>query len=155
MKKKNLLFVIFFLLVGASSMFAQQNKAVANLELGNYANDWAIYESMEFVDILYRYSDCSDPANGFYPEFILFKVVNKTKNDVYVYWEYEAEYGNVESKASPNENLVQVKLKSLESIEGNCDNFYKTKLGIFVRLKNHGDAISDFKFTELKEYKLN
>ena len=155
MKKKNLLFVVFFFLVGASSLFAQQNKAVTNLELGDYANEWAIYESMEFVDILYRYSDCSDPANGFYPEYILFKIVNKTKNDVYVYWEYETEYNGVKSKAIPNENLVQVKLEPLQEIEGDCESLHETKLGIFVRLKNYDKSISDFKFIELKEYKLN
>jgi len=155
MKKKSLLFVILFVLVGISSIFAQQNKAIANMELGSYANDWKMYETMKFVDIFYRYSDCSDPVNGFYPEYILFKVVNKTKKDIYVYWEYEAEYNGEESKAIPNENLVQVQLQPLQTLEGNCKSINKTKLGIYVRMKNYDKVISDFKFIELKEFKLN
>ena len=101
------------------------------------------------------YVDCSDPANGVYPERILFKVENKTNNKIYVYWDYVLEYNNKPTNSSPDENLVQVTLEANQSIEGNCSNLHKTKLGIFYRYIEGEDVLTDFQFKNLSEHKLN
>jgi len=154
---KRLFFLFSFFLVLGGSIQAQKNEVLSNMELGNYPTEWKLYKSVQFIDIYYKYSDCSDPSNGFYPEYILFKVKNKTDKKIYTYWEYTANYDDKPSMASPDENLVQVKLQPNEVIEGTCANYHKTRLGIFVRLKNRQNLglLTNFDLNEIKEFKLN
>jgi hypothetical protein len=154
---KNLTMVLFLIaFLSVNNLFAQTNKVISMMEPGRYQKDWQLYSSHEFASIFYKYSDCSDPANGFYPEYILFKVQNKTTSKIYLHWEFASEYDGVQGKSAPDENLVQVQLEANQSLEGDCRNLAKTKLGLFVRLKDHGQKmITDFKLIDLKETKLN
>jgi hypothetical protein len=138
-----------------NNLFAQTNEVIAKLVPGQYDSEWQLYRSYQLTDIFYKYSDCSNPANGFYPEYILFKVQNKTANKIYLYWEFTSEYDGIPGKPGSNENLVQVQLEANQSLEGNCGNLHDTKLGLFVRLKNQNQIITDFKLAGLKEYKLD
>jgi len=158
MRKKNLQkwfllsIVSLAFMLFASDAEAQEHNVLSEIELGNYMQEWKMLKTMELADIFYKYSDCSDPSNGVYPERILFKVVNKTDNKVYVYWEYLLEYDNQPANASPNENLVQVHLEPNQSLEGNCDNLHQTKLGIFFRYKDQQTILTDFQLDDLNEY---
>ena len=152
--RKNTLLFFFFLLFTAA-LQAQSNQVIANISPGEYSNNWELFKSTELVNIYYMYVDCSDPANGVYPEQILFKVENKTNSKIYVYWDYALEYNNKPTNSSPDENLVQVTLEANQSTEGSCDNLYKTKLGIFFRDKEHEHILTDFQFKNLSEYKLD
>ena len=102
-----------------------------------------------------RYSDCSDPSNGFYPEYMLFKVENKTDKKVYVYWEYTRSYDGKEERAGIDENLVQVFLDPGATAEGSCSDVFKTKLGILVRNKVHKSVLTEFDLNIINEYKLD
>jgi len=159
MRKENLLkrmpLLIVFLIFFITQAEAQENEVISNLEYENYSQNWEIYESFELVDIFYRYSDCSDPVNGVYPEHLLFKVVNKTNKKIYVYWEFVLFYNNQPEQPAPDENLVQVHLGPNERLEGTCDNLHQTKLGVFFRYKEKETLLTDFQFNELNEFKLN
>lgn len=108
---------------------------MASINIGSYSIDWQIYESLDYVDVYYRYSDCSDPANGFYPEYILFKVVNKTDKKVYVYWDYTAQYDGNQDRVGDNENLVQIFLDPNQSIKGSAQMFLKTNWEYWLEIK--------------------
>ena len=153
MKRKSFLLIMLMLFFG-SAIFAQTNKVLSELELGSYSHEWQMYESLEMVDIYYKYSDCSDAANDFYPEFILFRVVNKTKNEVYVYWNYTVSQNDQLVLSSPNENLVQVFLNPNQTVEGTCGEVWKTKLGILVREKKLNSKLTDFNLNKINEFKL-
>ena len=152
--RKNSLLLIIMLLLNITLM-AQSNSALVNIKPGEYDSVWKLFESTELVNIYFKYSDCSDPVNGVYPEQILFKVENKTNNKIYVYWDYLLEYNNKPPNSSADENLVQVTLEAMQSIEGNCTNMHQTKLGIFYRYIKGQDVLTDFQFTNLSEHKLD
>jgi len=152
---KNMLMLFVALVLGVG-VHAQTNSIIENITYGEYNNDWQLYKSLELADIYFKYSDCSDPANGFYPEYILFKVQNKTANKIYIHWEFNTEYDGIPSKSSSDENLVQVKLEANQAMEGRCRNLAESKLGLFVRLKEQSQQkLTDFNLADLKEYKLN
>jgi len=136
------------------NLFAQLNidQKVTKVE---YTSDWVIYQSMELVNIYYKYSDCSDAANGFYPEYVLFKVENKTNEQVYVYWNYSVSINNEIVENSSHENLVQVFLAPNEIKEGECKNVWENKLGVIVGDKKSGKELSGFNLNDIKEFKLN
>jgi len=153
--KKNMLMLFIALVVGVS-VYAQKNPVIEYITCGVYNNDWQLYKSLELADIYFKYSDCSDPANGFYPEYILFKVQNKTANKIQIQWDFNTEYNGIPSKSSSNENHVQVQLEANQAMEGRCRNLAESKLGLFVRLKAQSQQkLTDFNLVDLKEYKLN
>ena len=151
---KNILLFFMFLL-STTALRAQSNPVIASISPGEYNIDWELFKSTELVNIYYKYVDCSDPANGVYPEQILFKVENKTNNKIYVYWDYVLEYNNKPTNSSPDENLVQITLEANQSTEGSCDNLHKTKLGIFYRYKEHEHILTNFQLKDLSEHKLD
>ena len=61
------------------------------------------------IRIFVKYSDCSDPENGIYPEYLLFKVENVTASEVHAYWEWSFAYdGRTMSKNDTDEELVKI-----------------------------------------------
>jgi hypothetical protein len=136
------------------SLFSQNN-LVADLVPGNYTNDWELSQSFEKVDIFTKYSDCSDPTNGFYPEQLLIKVTNKTNQKVYLYWEYETAYDGVTSSSSTDERLVQIQLEPKQTIEGSCKNLHENRLGVFVRYIGKQPVLNSLILSNINIYKLN
>lgn len=132
-----------------------QNNLVADLVPGNYTNDWELSQSFEKVDIFIKYSDCSDPANGFYPEQLLIKVTNKTNQKVYLYWEYEKAYDGIASSSSADERLVQIQLEPNQTIEGACNNIHENRLGVFVRFIGKQPVLSSLILSNINIYNLN
>ena len=150
---KKLKLIISLLLVGFG-VFGQNN-LVADLIPGNYSSDWELKVSAEKIDIFTKYADCSDPSNGFYPEQVLFKVINKTDQNIYVYWEYETAYDGVPSTSSADERLVQIQLEPTQTLEGACNTIHETKLGVFVRYIGQQPVLSSLILSNLNIYNLN
>lgn len=151
MKKFKL--IISLLLVGLG-VFGQNN-LIADLIPGNYSDNWELSASFDQVDIYIKYSDCSDPDTGFYPEQILFKVTNKTSDKIYLYWEYETAYDGIPSTSSVNERLVQVQLEPNQTLEGACNNIHENRLGVFVRYLGQQPILSSLILGNINVYKLN
>lgn len=151
MKKLKLVMMLLFFGLGLHA----QNNLVEALQAGNYSNDWELAETFEQVDIYMKYSDCSDPSNGFYPEQMLFKVTNKTNDRIYLYWEYETMYGDIPSTSSADERLVQIQLEPNQTIEGSCNTIHEYKLGVFVRYIGQEPVLSSLFLRNINIYKLN
>lgn len=137
------------------NMNAAQNNSENGLVSGKYSSDWELKGSWDQVDIFTKYCDCSDPANGFFPENILFKVTNKTDRRIYLYWNYSVAYGGTPTTASNDENLVQITLEPGQSLEGTCDNRHQNKLGVFVRYIGQEPVLSSLILKDINIFNLN
>ncbi len=146
--------LFFVLMILGISLFSQNN-LVVDLVPGNYSTDWELKISADQLDIYSKYSDCSDPANGFYPEQILVKVTNKTSQKIYVYWEYETAYDGVPSTSSADERLVQIQLEPNQTLEGTCHSIHEKKLGVFVRYIGQQPVLSTLTLSNMNIYNLN
>jgi hypothetical protein len=83
------------------------------------SGDWKTYFKNEQVEILYRYSDCHDSANGIHQQKVLLKFVNllDTKNEISFSKELIYKRGTTNSTDIKS---YQVKLKANEVKEGDC-----------------------------------
>jgi len=153
MKKLSLLLFLIIVFQGFN-LFAQ-NSILGSVESKKYSEEWIMYKSLELVDIYYKYCDCSDAANGFYPEKVLFKFENKTKDQVYVYWTYSTSFDNEISEGATNEKIVNIILAPNEIKEGDCETSWNTKLGVIVGSKVQDYKFSGLEMTDIREFKLN
>jgi hypothetical protein len=131
-----------------------QNNSESGLLSGNYSADWELKGSFDQVDIFTKYCDCSDPANGFFPEKILFKVTNKTGQKIYLHWNYETAYGVNPSSVAGDENLVQITLEPNQSLEGTCSN-HQARMDVFVRFIGQQPVLSSLILKDINIFNLN
>lgn len=159
---KNILFFVFCFTFQTNVIQpVSQTKISADIFLNHqYSASWMQFTEDDKVIVQYKYSDCSDPLNGVYPEKVLFKVTNKTNSKVYVLWDYFMEYtdGNIVApKEGSNENTVQLTLLSNESAEGSCSPAVGNKLHAFVRMKDDANnvVLKDLHFENFKTFILD
>lgn len=159
---KHLFFFLFCFtfLTSVKQTFSQTKIPVDIFANHAYSANWVPFMEDDKVAVLYKYSDCSDPLNGIYPEKVLFKVTNKTNSKVYVLWDYYIEYtdGNIIApKEGSNENTVQLTLLTNESAEGSCSATVGNKLHAFVRMKDDANnvVLKDLHFENFKTFILD
>ena len=135
---------------------AQESEVLEKTKTGSYDSDWVLFKEDNLVKIYSKYTNCSDPANGVYPEQLLFRVENKTNRKVYVYWNWSISYnGKLVTKAESDEDLVQVTLESGEIAEGGCSNDEFFKLRIFVKdSKNNSSTLTDFAIVDFNSFEI-
>lgn len=159
MKKTGLLFIgAFLLLISAQlQLFSQSSETFTQIRNQDFQSEWSVYYQDDVIRISMKYSDCSDPANGIYPEYLLFKVDNKTSNRIHAYWEWSFEYdGKKMSKNEGDEELVKVTLEGMESFEASCKNDDNKKLRIYVqdKMRITSSALTDFAVVDLHVFEL-
>jgi len=122
MKKKllrvSILLLLFLLTVKA---FPQDREIFNKISTHQYGHEWVTYLETDQVIIKTLYSDCSDPANGFYFEYLLFKVINKTSQNIVVKWDWGYTYNNQpRPEESDDEISVSLNLMALKAHESSC-----------------------------------
>ncbi len=159
MKKTSLLFAgAFMLLISVQlQLFSQSSEIFNQIRNQDFQTEWSEYYQDDVIRISVKYSDCSDPANGIYPEYLLFKVENKTANRIHAYWEWSFDYdGKRMSKNESDEELVKVTLEGKESMEASCSNDENKKLRIYVqdRMRITSSALTNFAVVDLNVFEL-
>ena len=108
------------------------------------ADDWKSYFKNNEVEILYRYSDCHDVANGIHQQKILLKLVNLQNKKVEVSYSKELTFSN--TSAAPDVKGFSVSLAPNATVEGECTT-KDNRLYIFSKQLN-------FSSTELRHFEL-
>jgi len=156
MKKKSFLIELgIFLLVLFFTLPVQGQKAevLKKIQSGTYSNSWDLVMENEKIAIFTKYSDCSQPSEGFFFEYLLFKVENKTGNRVYVTWDFDYSYDNkTRDPESDDEIFVNCIVEPLTSVEASCLSNENRHLRLFVREKNKAGAsqLTNFSINSLK-----
>ena len=101
-----------------------------------YSDDFVLFKHLDDIDIYYRYADCGDPANGFYPEYLLFKLVNRSDQSQRVTWWWKLHYNGklATDDYISDEDKVEVILKPAEILQADCR---QKELSIFVQTYNN------------------
>jgi hypothetical protein len=83
------------------------------------ADNWKTYFKNEQAEILYRYSDCHDDANGVHQQKILLKFVNLQNTKMEISFSKELAYNSRKGNSSDIKSYL-VELGSKETKEGVC-----------------------------------
>ncbi len=81
--------------------------------------DWKTYFKNNEVEVLYRYTDCHDEANGLHQQKILLKFVNLQNKKVEVFYTKELTFSNT-TNAAPDARVFSVQLEPNATVEGDC-----------------------------------
>ena len=159
MKKTGLLLAGTLLLLFSAQMqlFSQSSEIFDQIRNEEFQTEWSVYYQDDVIRISLKYSDCSDPANGIYPEYLLFKIENLTAGRVHAYREWSFDYdGRRMSKNDTDEELVKVTLEGMEILEASCSNDENKKLRIYVqdKMRITSSALTDFALIELNVFEL-
>lgn len=149
--------VLMLLISAQLPLLSQSSEIFSKIRNQDFQTEWSEYYQDDVIKISVKYSDCSDPANGIYPEYLLFKVDNKSNQRVHAYWEWSFDYdGKKMSKNESDEELVKVTLEGLESLEASCKNDENKKLRIYVqdKMRITSSALTDFAMVELNVFEL-
>lgn len=119
------------------------------------STEWLALNLLEYVDISYRYDECSLPSQGTEIEYVYLKFTNKTDQVVQIEWKTEVWYnGKCSGCKGGNtaENNCILLLKPLETKEGLCSELCDPKLRILSRILNFDlkKELTDFKLSNLK-----
>lgn len=139
------------------SLMAQKANIFEHIKNHEFTDNWIVLQEDDLVRISVKYSDCSDPANGFYPEYLLFKVENKSDTRIHTYWKWNFAYnGKTASKSESDEELVKLTLDGFKSVEGVCSHGSNDKLRLFVREREGrtNSILTDFSVTDFHVFKL-
>ena len=116
-----------------------------------------MFQETELIRISVKYSDCSDPDNGVYPESLLFKVENLSARRIHAYWEWSFDYDGINtSKNESDEELVKITMEGFQTIEGDCYDRSLNKFKIYVqdRISTQNSSLTDFSILELNVFEL-
>lgn len=126
--KKPLLF-IFILFIFTGSLSAE------NFLTG----EWSLYKETGDLIIYTRIEECRDIANGLHYEYILIKIVSKTKRNQSLTLDRKVFYdGKCPDSDNNNERDQIIYLVSNQQIEGSCADSTED-LRIFSRFLNYND----------------
>lgn len=113
----------------------------------SFATDsWTTYFKNEQIEILYRYSDCHDNANGIHQQKVLLKFINLQNKNVEVSFSKELTLSNRKTNNGEGK-LLSVMLHAHEQKEGTCNEKKDNALFLFSKQLN-------FSSTELKKFDL-
>lgn len=126
-KIKKVLLFIFILSIFTDSFSAENCNA----------GEWSLYKETEDLIIYTRTEECHDIANGLHYEYILIKIVSKTKRNQSVYLERKVYYnGNSLVSDENNERGQIIYLDAKQQIAGSCSDSNED-LRIFSRFLNY------------------
>lgn len=148
--------LVLFLLQG-NFLFGQERALFERINNQDFQKEWTVYHEDDLVSIYVKYSDCSDPANGIYPEYLLFKVENKTTQPVKVSWNWAFSYdGRVMSNGASEEEHVTLNLPGFASEEASCGGNDSKRLRLYVQdvHLNSNSVLTTFDFMNLSVVKL-
>ena len=144
--------VALLLLLLNCNVWSQKADILNSIKTQNYQVNWSVYLENDDILIEWKYSDCSDPKNGYFPEYILFKITNKTSKKLSVEWDWFYEYaGIVQSSEILDEDHVKMTLEAQEAKEGQCTHSNLNHLRMYVRNQKakNPTPLTDFNFNNL------
>lgn len=113
--------ILMVLLVLSVKAFSQDREIFNKISSQQYDQEWVVYLETDQVIIKTFYSDCSDPANGFYFEYLLFKVINKTSQHMVINWDWDYTYDNQpRHEESDDEISVSLRLMPSQELASSC-----------------------------------
>jgi hypothetical protein len=155
--KRNLylngIFCLALLLFSGLSANAQKTELIEKIKSQVYSDDWELLEENDNIIIYAKYSDCSQPEQGFNFEYLLFKIVNKTSNPVHVLWDFDYSYNHrPRHDESDDEVMISVTIDPNEKVETSCSSTENKRMRLFVRDKNNPGMreLTDFSINNLK-----
>jgi hypothetical protein len=118
------------------------------------STDWQLLLSNEFVDVSYRYAECSLPSEGIHNEYAYIQIKNKTSKELKIEWNTEYWYNDkcTGCDAGNKEDHKTVILKSNETLEGNCSKDCQHSLMILSKKLNLNmkTTLTNFNLRDLK-----
>ncbi len=109
------------------------------------AEEWkSLFKNSE-VEVLYRYTDCHDEANGLHQQKILLKFVNLQNRAVEVFYTKELTFSNAQTD-KPDVREFSVTVPANATVEGDCSS-RDNRLFIFSKQLN-------FSATQLEKFEL-
>ena len=130
------LIFLFFFIFGNSLSLISQNKAVSNsLKKKKEKVNWTKYYTSSKVKVLYSYQE-DEPVHGYKGEYIIFKVINNSKETKTVSWDFSAidQDGNCFNCDNNNVEVhFEKQIQSKHNIYGNPNNIVKGPLTMFNR----------------------
>lgn len=118
---------------------------MAMVSSASATGEWKSYFKNNEVEVLYRYSDCHDEANGIHQQKILLKFVNLQNKKVEVTYTKELSFSNRQN-GKPDVRDFSVQLEPKATIEGTCT-VKDNRLFIFSKQLN-------FEATKLEKFEL-
>ena len=101
-----------------------------------FSDSWKLFQSVEGVDIYYKYVDCK-PSIGFEKEQVILKFINTEKKIKILSWHIAIDYGyKCLTCDFANEYSYELRLRENESIEGSCELDCPPSLKIFSKFKD-------------------
>lgn len=100
-------------------------------------DDWKLETAKDGVNIYSKISDCSDPANGTFREYLLLKVVNTNRHEVTVTFDrwawFDGKCHNCDK--ATEEYRTSLHLESGSEVRGTCESKDKN-LKVFSRMQD-------------------
>ena len=117
---------------------------IAMVTSASAAEEWKSYFKNNEVEVLYRYSDCHDDANGIHQQKILLKFVNQQNKKVEVFYTKQLDFSK--QAGTPDVRDFSVQLEPNATVEGTCT-VKDNRLYIFSKQLN-------FEATKLEKFEL-
>lgn len=158
-RKIYLIELVIFLVVIFFTFPAQGQEANVLNKIQNrtYSSDWEPLLENEKITVFTKYADCSQPAQGFHFEYLLFKVENKTSDKLYINWDFDYMYDHKKRhEESDDEVSVNCVVEPMNSVEASCSSKENKHMRLFVRDKKKAGVqeLTDFSITNLNISKL-
>lgn len=120
-------------IIGAH-VIAQESINTSLIEVKpNYSNSWQVYTNHSDVKVEYKFSEC-DFNSGLDKELLIFKVTNKTSEEITLTWHIELYYGgSCNTCAYPSEYTRQVTIPANGEVEGTCTPYTNEPLNVFSK----------------------
>jgi len=109
------------------------------------AEEWKSYFKSTEVEVLYRYTDCHDEANGLHQQKIILKFVNLQSKAVQISYGKQLTFSNKQA-SKPDVHQFTVKLAPNATMQGDCTT-KNNALFIFSKQLN-------FSSTQLEKFEL-
>jgi uncharacterized protein YneR len=130
----------------------QETDVIKEIQNRTFSSNWEPLLENEKIIIFTKYSDCSQPSQGFHFEYLLFKVENKTSQKLYITWDFDYMYDNQKRhEESDDEISVGLVVDSFKSVESSCLSKENKQMRLFVRdgKKKGVRELTDFSITNL------
>lgn len=118
---RKIYFSFFVVLMSLVYVNAQNSEITNSILERKYSPEWELIEQDQFVDIFYKYVDCTENENSCC-EWLFFKVVNKSDEAITLNWDFKlgwrADVGG--SVTSENTQHVSISLSPKEVLFSDC-----------------------------------
>lgn len=151
MNRQHFLLVFVLITLITSSLSAQEQTDFPAIQR---STDWVLYQEQNGVQQYYKFEECNIPAEGFYREYILVKLVNTTSQPKIVEWDVVKWYASTCNNCdlSNPEQHRNVELGANEALEGNCSLETDKTLKMFSKFLNYNMKEWELTHFELRNY---